>query len=87
MLIGPDSHGQGCPRGCGCPPSKKDCPQWYSIQAIQASADESDTKVLAHHATLLNEAKMKAEAACSNLAGNAQSNGGWCLEPNMKGQR
>jgi hypothetical protein len=87
MLLGPDAYGTGCSPGCGCPETKKDCPQWYSIAAIQASAAESDPSVLAHHAAILAEAQITAEAACAKLTNNAvQDNGGWCLVPRNDGR-
>lgn len=81
-LFGPDSHGgPKCPVGCGCFNTPTDCPRWYTIEAVEASAAASGPLM----ARLMTEARVErtyeAAAQCGvRVKGySALTTGGWCL--------
>ena len=79
-LLGPDSHGEGCPADCGCRQTPKDCPQWYTIQAVQESAERNDEASVQYMRDNLAQAKVKAQANCQVENGvSVLDSGGWCL--------
>lgn len=82
FLLGPEEFATGCgPNRCGC--NAKDCPQWYSIRAVQESATMSDAQTLAKHTANLVAAKEAARLVCTQQS-NVQQTGGWCLEATGK---
>ena len=78
-ILGPDDYGRPVEQ-CGHPRARKDCPQWYSIAAIQQSAAIQDPVLLAEYAQRLASARSKSQAKCDKQ--NSQvvtDSGGWCL--------
>jgi len=66
-LLGPDFD-------CGY---AKDCPQWYTVAALEKSASISNSTIIAHFKDELHQAKSKALEDCT--AAEVIASGGWCL--------
>ena len=87
-LLGPGKVGSsGCPPGCGCWESGKDCPRLYSFDAVKKSANADDPKLLAFHAAQLAKARETASAFCNaESSSKTVATGGSCLSPEKDGE-
>lgn len=78
-LLGPSTHDGGkCPENCGCPGTPRDCPRWYSIEHVEASAAVKDNLSIRLMEQAMLVRKAEAAAKCGAKAGVLKV-GGWCL--------
>lgn len=78
-LLGPNTHDGGkCPENCGCPGTPRDCPRWYSIEHVEASAAVDDNLSIRLMKQAMLVRKAEAEAKCGPKTGVLKV-GGWCL--------
>ena len=78
QLLGPDEYGAGCPKDCGCPHLKKDCPRHYDISLVERSAIVVlDKDAIKHYETKLEAMHLVAARQCGVEKG--LETGGWCL--------
>jgi hypothetical protein len=74
----PDEYGAGCPKDCGCPHTKKDCPRHYDISLVEQSANVVlDKDAIQHYEIELESRHIVAAGECANQQG--LETGGWCL--------
>jgi len=77
-LLGPDEFGSGCPKSCGCPSKRLDCPRHYNISAINRSANALlDKEAIRYYETKQEMSHVLAAQQC--IEGRGLETGGWCL--------
>jgi hypothetical protein len=78
-LLGPEEFGSsGCPKSCGCPQKREDCPRHYNIQAVDESANALlDKEAIMHYESQLEASHILAAQQCVTSQG--LETGGWCL--------
>eukprot|EP00985_Skeletonema_marinoi_P004395 scaffold1921_cov140-Skeletonema_marinoi.AAC.3 len=77
-LLGPDEFGSGCPKSCGCPSTRIDCPRHYKISAVNRSANALlDKEAIRYYETKQEMSHMLAAQHC--IKGRGLETGGWCL--------
>lgn len=77
-LLGPDEFGSGCPKSCGCPWTRIDCPRHYKISAVKRSANALlDKEAIRYYETKQEMSHMQAAQHC--IKGGGLETGGWCL--------
>lgn len=87
ILLGPDNYGsEQCPPDCGCPQNPKDCPRWYTLEAVKQSAAEDSPSLLAQHRNMLDRARRQAKNFCDASLEQVGLTGGWCLQPRNNGR-
>ena len=88
-LIKSEDYGsRGCPRGCGCWKSRRDCPLWYSVEAVKESAMINDPATLSLHSLQLAKARESASTACNAHRRRKRiKTGWWCLAPDKDGTK